>query len=151
MKNDSQRIAISGSQATDTMPEIHTIVPALAWNRPVVYGEGHSISFSEPHDFGARLHARTLFDQNKFAASEIQSRLRQHYRNLQGEYMLPVQILMKAIEVAGAVSQQQRRRADLTGPVAETDVGRVLAGIAHIRIHGSVPSVGNFREMPIKR
>ena len=151
MKNDSQGRAISRSQTTDAMPEIHAIVPTLALNWPLVYGEGHSVSFSERHHFGTRLHARTLFDQNKFAASEILSRLRQQNRNLDGKYMLPVQILVKAIEIAWSVSKQQRRRAALTGAMAQTNVGSVLPGIAHARTHDLIPSVGNFSEMRIKR
>ena len=74
MKNDANRVAVTGSQTTHTVPKIHSEISALASNRAMVHCERHGISFSKGHHLCARLHARSLFDENKFATSEIPTR-----------------------------------------------------------------------------
>ena len=47
MKNDPRRVALPGTQATDTMAKADPVNPARAPDRPVMHGKYHSISLRE--------------------------------------------------------------------------------------------------------
>ena len=89
-----------------------------ALDRPIVDGEGHGIALGEGHHLDAALHARPLLGQREFAAGEVAARLRQQDRDLDRKGEVAVEVLVQAVEVAGDILQQQRRRARLAGRVA---------------------------------
>ena len=62
-----------------------------------------------------RLHARALLCEDKLAASKVSARRVQKHRNLERKGQCVIQVAVKTIAVAGAVSQQQRGRAGLPG------------------------------------
>src|SRR5215471_4376923 len=97
----------------------------------MVHCERHGISFLKGHHFCARLHTRTLLDKKKFAARKIPIRFRQQNGVLDRKDVFAVEVLMKAVVVAGAVLKQQRRRPELASPMATPNKIGMLLGITH--------------------
>ena len=81
--------------------------------------EQDRIALLQRHDFDAALHPRTLLGQDEFAAGEILAGRGQQNGRLQREREFAVKVLMQAIEVAGRVLQQQGRRPNLPGIMAD--------------------------------
>lgn len=100
------------------MAQIHAITSFCPLDRAIVDSEGDSVALAQRHNFDAALHARPLFGQREFSARKIAPRFGQQDRHLDREGEIAVEILMQAVEVAGYILQQQRRRPDLTGMVA---------------------------------
>ena len=65
--------------------------------------EDHSIALTQWHDHGPRLHARPLFGQYEFTASEITLRFRQQNCELKRENVFAIEILMQAVVIAGLI------------------------------------------------
>jgi hypothetical protein len=82
---------------------------ARAPHRSLAHGEHDCIALLERHDVRTRLHARPLLGQHQLAAAEIDIGPRQQYCDLQRKHLLAVQILVQAVVVALAITQQQRR------------------------------------------
>jgi hypothetical protein len=82
---------------------------------------------------------------------EVLARLRQQDRDLERERKIAVQVLMQAIEIAGNILQQERRRALLAGIVAELQEIGMLIGIAGADAHTLVPRIRDGREARIER
>ncbi|ESY25690.1 hypothetical protein X750_03335 [Mesorhizobium sp. LNJC394B00] len=97
------------------------------------------------------MHARALLGQHEFAAGEILAGLRQQDRHLQGKSEIAVEVLMEAVEVAGAILQEKRRRPRLAAFVAKLEEGGVVIGIAPCRAHAFVPVVGDAGQPGIER
>src|ERR1700722_1278166 len=144
-------MAHSGPDTADAVPEIDAIVAFGALNRPVVDREGNGIALAQGNDLGTTLHPRALLGQDELAASEILARLGEKDRHLDRECEVAVEILMKAVEVAGDVLQQQGRRARLALIVAVLEEDGVFGRVALVQAHTAVPVVGDAGEARIKR
>src|SRR5277367_5392059 len=106
---------------TDAVSERDPIVAADARHRPTVHGEHYGIALRERDDGGSGLHARPLFRQHELAALEIAAGFGQKRRDLQRKNVLAIEVLVQAVVVAGAVSQQQRGRARLSRRMAAVE------------------------------
>lgn len=58
---------------------------------------------------------------------------------------------MQAIEIAGYILEQQRRRTRLTHVIALLEKGGVPIGVAPFDAHARIPVVGNVRKMRVER
>ena len=65
--------------------------------------------------------------------------------------MLAVEVAVEAVVVAPTVSQQQRKRAGLSGRVAAGQDGRVVRQKADVDADRFVPAVGDRHEARIER
>jgi len=113
--------------------------------------EDDAVAAAERHDLDARLHARALLGEDEFAAGERDARLGKQDRHLQRKRQLAVEILVKAVVVAGAVLQQQRRWPRLPRFAAAFEKCRMLRGIASLDAHRRVPPVRDRRERRVER
>ena len=118
VEDDAQRVPAAAAHPAHAMAQAHAVAAARAAHRPLVDGEHHGIALAQRHHLDPRLLARALLGQHELAAGEVAPGLGQQDRHLQREDMLAVEILVQAVEVAGPVLQQQRRRPRLTGGVA---------------------------------
>ena len=100
------------------MPKIHPEITPFPLYRAVMHSKRNRISLGERNDLGARLHARPLFDQQKFSTGKVAARVGEQNRDLYRENVLAIEILMQAIEVARTISKQQRRGLQLSCFVA---------------------------------
>ena len=105
MQDNAQRVPMPLPQSADTVAQGNPIFAACSLDRAAVHSEHHTVALGQRDHLDARLHARSLFSQHKFAAFEVFDRLRQENRNLQREDMLPVQVLMQTVVITGAVLQ----------------------------------------------
>lgn len=71
VEDDSKRVAVPGSQATDAVAKIHPIESSLTLNRAMVHRKGHGIPLAERDHFRSRLHARTLLGEHELATREV--------------------------------------------------------------------------------
>src|ERR1700677_1071414 len=106
---------------TDAVAERYALVAANARHRPAIHSEHYAVALGERDDGGSGLHARPLLRQHELAALEVDAGLGQQRRDLQRKNVLAVEILMQAVVVAGAVSQQQRGRASLPRRMAAVE------------------------------
>src|SRR3954469_22415689 len=125
------------------MAEINAVGAACPLLRAVMHSEGHGVALREWNHFGARLHARALLGQYELATGEIATGLGQEDRDLEREHVLAIEILMQAVEIAGLVLQQQRRRPRLPGLMAALQERRVFGGVADVDPHRLVPAIGD--------
>jgi hypothetical protein len=65
--------------------------------------ENHTLALAERDDLDPRLHARTLLSQDKFASGEIDAGPREQKRDLERKDVLAVEVLMKAVVIAGTI------------------------------------------------
>jgi hypothetical protein len=133
------------------VPEIHAIGATRALHGPVVNCERYCVTLVEGNDLRPRLHARALFREDEFAASEIALWFGEQNRHLNGKHMFTVQILMEAVVVAGAVLEEQRRRSQLARSVASPQEVRVLLWVANLNPHRFVPSIRYWSKPRIQR
>ena len=124
------------------MSQIDAIGATRALHGPLVNCEGHCIALAEWNDLRSRLHARALLREYEFAASKVPLRLGEEDRHLNGKNMLPVEILMEAVVVTGAVLEEQRSRPQLARIVTSPHEVRMLLWIADLNPHCFIPSVG---------
>ena len=103
VKDDTNGMSLPASQATDSVPEVHTIGTASSLHRPMMHGEGHSIALLEGNDFGPRLHAWTLFGEDELASRKVLLRLGEQDRDLNWKHMLTVKILMETVIVPSTI------------------------------------------------
>src|SRR5260221_14184264 len=113
MKDDAERLSMTGKDAADAVLHLDAIAAARSLHRPVVQGEDHATTLLQWNDARSGLHARPLFGEHEFAACKIPLRFREQERRLQRKHVLSVKILMQAVVVAFAILQEQRRRPDL--------------------------------------
>jgi len=128
-------------QAAYDVPEIYAIGAARALYGPVMNCEGYCITLAEGNDLRPRLHARALFREYEFTADEIALRLGEQNRYLNGKHMLPIEVLMEAVVVAGAILEEQRSWPQLARIVASLQEVHVLLWIADLNPHRFIPSV----------
>ena len=121
MKDDAECVPVPGEYLADAVAQLHPIVAARAAHWSAVDSEDDGISLGEWHHGSARLHSRTLLCQHELAPCEIVQRLGEEHGDLQREDMFAIQVLVKAVVVAGTVLQQQRRWPRLAGGCASGD------------------------------
>ncbi len=148
---DAQGMAMSRPNAAHAVPEVDSIDPPGALDRPVTNGEDHGVALAQRHHLRPRLHPRTLLGHDELSTGEVPARPRQENRDLQREDVLAVDILMQAVVVVDLVLQQERRRLPLPGLVAAREKRRMLGGIADSHTKRLVPLVGDRRQMPVQR
>ncbi|MNW00194.1 hypothetical protein D3C71_1956510 [compost metagenome] len=106
--------------------------------------KGNGIALAKGNDLDPALHARPLLRQHEFAAGKILPRLRQQDRHLDRKGKIAVEILMQAIEIAGDILQQQRRRPRLAGVMTLAEEVRVLSRVSFFNSHAAVPLIGDL-------
>jgi hypothetical protein len=94
MENDPDGMTVSGTDAADPMTQIDSIDPTRPLHRTLMNSESHGVALSQRNNLRSRLHARALFGQHEFAAREIFFRFRQQHRNLNGEHVLTIEIVI---------------------------------------------------------
>ena len=94
----------------------------------MTHRERHRVALAERNHFWPRLHTRPLLGEDKLTAREIPLRFRQQDCYLYRENVLPVKILVKAVEVTFAVLEEQWRRPPLPCVVASLQKLFVLVG-----------------------
>ena len=84
-----------------------------------------------------------MLGEDKLTAREISLRFRQQDRYLYREDVLPVNILVQAVEVTFAVLKEQWRRSRLSRIVASLQKLLVPMRISDFNFHGRVPAIRN--------
>ncbi|SRR5258708_35623371 len=100
VEDDPHGVTLTRTHLADPMAHIDSIGAASALHWAGVNRESHSITLLEWHDFRARLQARALLGEHKFAAHEVLTRGGEQNGHLNWEHMLSVEILMQAIVIA---------------------------------------------------
>src|SRR4030095_16522830 len=96
--------------SADAVTKGGAIVAARAPNWSMMNGKDDRVALVRSEHFDARLAARLLLREHKFAAVKIPSPLAQKEGDLKRKQNLTVQILVQAIEITRTVLQHQRRR-----------------------------------------
>src|SRR6202030_1893941 len=91
------------------MAHVHAMESARSRGRTIAVREDNSLAFIERDRFTARLRARPLLDEQKFAAFEITTTPAERAGELERERDLAIQILMQAVVSAGFVAKDERR------------------------------------------
>ena len=151
MKNDAQRVPRSSADAADAVAVIDTVDSARALHGSVMYSEDCCVTLPQRDHLGTRLHSRSLFGEHELASFEVFSGSGQQDRDLQGEYLRAVKVLMQAVVIAFRVLQEQRCRAALAHRVATLEEPGVIRGKAHRVAELFVPSVCNGYEVRVER
>lgn len=132
------------------MTEVYSIGPPRTLYGPTIDREYHRIALSKRNDHRSRLHAWALFGQHEFAALKILSRFVEKDRQLERENVFAIEILVKAIVVAFAVSEQQWRGPGLSCRMTTINEGSVIVGETNVHPHFFVPLIGDRREVSVK-
>lgn len=123
MEDDAERMPASAAKRAHAVAHRYAIIPPGTAHRAVIDGEDHSFAGRKRHDMDTGLHPRPLRGKHELAALEI-VRVGQEESGLQREREVAVKILMQAVVITGAVTQQKRRRPDLScGMAAFDEVG----------------------------
>ena len=105
-------------KGTDAVLEVGPVKAAGTGGGPVTRRQDDGLAETGPDDMGDGLSAGLLFDENVFAAGEGTLGIAEQEDDLKGEVDCAVEILVEAIEVAGAVMEEERRGTRLSGGVA---------------------------------
>jgi hypothetical protein len=117
MENHTERVTLAAAQATDAVAELCAVYTARSSHRSLLHCENHGIALPQGDDLRAGLHPRPLLGQNEFPTDEIPSWLRQKHRELKGEHVFAIQILVKTVVIVDVVPEQQRRGSMLASRV----------------------------------
>src|SRR4051794_23401637 len=151
MEDDAEREARAAANAADTVAKIHAVEPARALHRTVASGKKYCLAFTGSDDFGFRLRARLLLDENEFSALPVAAGLTQQEDHLKRESDVAVEILMQTIVPAGLVMQQERRRSSLSRAMADFQEGGVIGGKRSTLVAERFdPLIGDRCEMGIR-
>ena len=71
MEDDADRKTVSRPNAADAMAEIHAVYTSATLHRTIMNCEHHAISLSKRHNYGSRLHTRSLLRHYEFATREV--------------------------------------------------------------------------------
>ena len=113
---------MAGTHPAHPMTQVDAIAAARASHWPMMHRKNHAVPLTERHNLRARLHARPLLGEHEFAAREVSSRRLEQESGLKREHVFPIEILVQAVVVALAISQEKRRRTDLAGAVATIEI-----------------------------
>jgi len=97
VKDDAERVAVAGANATDAVPEIHAIHAPVPLYGAMMNCEHHTVPLPERHNYWSRLHTRPLLRHHEFAAREIFVGFGQQDGELERENMLPIKVLVQAV------------------------------------------------------
>src|SRR5215469_2398217 len=110
-------------QGTHAVAHVRSIEAATSLYRAVPRRNNNGLtSLWHDHTWCA-LRPGTLFDKYEFATIVVFALLTERENYLEGEEQVPVQILMQAVEIAGSILQQDRRRPLLAAGVTEFEKG----------------------------
>ena len=112
----------------------------------MTHRERYCVALAERNHFWPRLHSRPLLGEDELTAREIPLRFRQQDCYLYRENVLPVNILVQAVEVTFAVLKEQWRRSRLPRVVASLQKLLVSVRISDFNFHSRVPAIRNRRE-----
>ncbi len=103
MKDDAGGVAVSGTNSTDSMTQVDTVITFRAFGWTVVNSKYSRVSLENGHYFNTALHPGSLFGEHEFAAGKVFSGHRQENGDLQRESEITVKILMQAVKIANAI------------------------------------------------
>jgi hypothetical protein len=125
---------------------------ALARLRAVLSREYDERPLRWAEHVGATLRPRALLEQHEFAPREVFTRPGQDRQDLEGEEHGSIEISMERVPVAGAIAQDEGRRASLSGGPA---LGQQLIVVEWERLRvapeASRPLIRDRREMAVER
>ena len=150
MENDPQGVSLSGMNGADAVTKVGAIVAARASNGSMMNCKDYRVALLGSEHFDPGLPARLLFGKHEFTAGEVAPALAQEKSELKRKHHVTIKILVQAVEVTGAILQQQWRWTILVG--AMTLVKKVLEGFRIARQFTSKPvspTVGNRDQMRI--
>ena len=126
----------------DAVTKGRPVVAPRSLHGSMMNSEHYRIALLRREHFEPRLPARPLFGKDEFAAVEILSSPAQKESHLKRKHDFAVEILVQAVEITGAVFQQQRRWAFLTGAMTLLEKNRQLhaAAMASAEAQQSVTS-----------
>lgn len=75
VKNDTECVALAGTEPAHAMPHIDAICSSCPLHRAVMNGERYGVSLTERHDLNPGLHSRSLLGEHEFSTTKIFSRL----------------------------------------------------------------------------
>jgi pentatricopeptide repeat protein len=133
------------------VPEVDAIGPSRALNGPVVDREGHRVVLAKRNDIRSRLHTGPLLREHKVAAGEISLWLGKQDRHLNRKSVLPIEVPVEAVVVAGAVLEEQRSGSQLPCVMASLDEIGVALWVALLDTHCFVPAIRDWSEPRIER
>src|SRR3954447_21057266 len=99
----------------------HAVVASSATYGPFPCGEHDAGSLVDAHGMPARLGARTLLDEQEFAAAIVHIGPVEPENDLQRKRHIAVDVLVKAVVAAGVIGEEQRRWPLLAGRLAARD------------------------------
>src|SRR5579872_614039 len=94
VKDYAEGVALAHAQGADTMANIDAIVSTRPAHRTVAIGEDDALALVHRNGYATRLRARSLLDEQKFAALEIAIAPAQHAGELKRKCDIAIQILM---------------------------------------------------------
>jgi hypothetical protein len=71
VEDDPDCVPHAGADAAYAVTQVHAVVALRPPHWPVMDCKGHSIALPKGHDFGAALHAGSLFGQDELATGEV--------------------------------------------------------------------------------
>jgi len=143
VKDDSNRVTLARAKPAHAVPKVDAIGSPRSLNRPITYRERHRVALAERNHFWPRLHSRPLLGEDELTTREIPLGFRQEDCYLYRENVLPVNILVQAVEVTFAVLKEQWRRSRLSRIVASLQKLLVPMRISDFNFHGRVPAIRN--------
>src|SRR5579864_8295657 len=126
VKDDAEGVAGAAVHAAHAVLHVHAIVASRAANGPVARGENDRLALIGVDDFGFRLRARLLLDEQKLPAFPVAALLAQKEYHLQRKSDLAVDVLMETVVAASFVMKQQRCGLCLADLVAGCQKRRVV-------------------------
>ena len=109
----------------------------------MTYRERYGVALAERNHLWPRLHTRPLLGEDELTAREISLRFRQQDCYLYREDVLPVNILVQAVEVTFAVLKEQWRGSCLSCIMASLQKLFVSVRISDFNFHSRVPAIRN--------
>jgi len=149
VKDDAERVAVAGANATDAVPEIHAIHAPVPLYGAMMNCEHHTVPLPERDNYWSRLHTRPLLRHHEFAAREIFVGFGQQDGELERENMLPIKVLVQAVVIIHPILEQKRCRPALAGLVAPLNEVCVFLRVANINTHRAVPTISDRDKMRI--
>ncbi len=107
MKDGAEGKPLSGKQRTDPVPKIGPVISSGTLGRTVARSDDNSLALFETDGVPDRLGARLLLDKQQFASCELLVRAAETGDYLKREEQFAVEILMKTVEIARDVMQEQ--------------------------------------------
>jgi hypothetical protein len=143
VKDDSNRVTLARAKPAQAVPKVDAIGSARSLDRPMTYRERYGVALAERNHLWPRLHTRPLLGEDELTAREISLRFRQQDCYLYREDVLPVNILVQAVEVTFAVLKEQWRRSRLSCIMASLQKLFVSVRISDFNFHSRVPAIRN--------